>query len=255
MHCCYQCWFRGGGGNTNLLLVGTTLLLFLVVGIHARLGGDSGGIITHRKLLQDVYTNDTLIVPHRYLIRFADSLDDHVNLTAKAEHWQSIWPEIEILHVYRNIQAIAVGSVVSSIRLYSMLDDPDVLFAEPDQLIYATAMMNGVQTNLDVKTWGIDRVDGEHLDAVYHYDYTGAGVQVYVVDSGIQASHHEFRYDTNSSSSSNSSESRARCGRNFRTDLGEDCHDGWGHGTHVAAIIGTSTTSYHTHTARILVVN
>jgi len=96
-----------------------------------------------------------------------------------------------------------------------------------------------VQENLDHKTWGIDRIDGD-LDSVYRYgNWTGAGVRAYVIDSGIQASHHEFRFDTTTNTNHDETASRVTCGRNFRANLGEDCEDEWGHGTHTAAVIGT----------------
>lgn len=52
---------------------------------------------------------------------------------------------------------------------------------------------------------------------------------MYIIDSGIQSSHQEFR---------SGNHSRAHCGVNFRWDLGEPCEDEWGHGTHAAGLIG-----------------
>ena len=43
-------------------------------------------------------------------------------------------------------------------------------------------------------TWGLDRSDqvSRPLDGNYRYDYTGAGVDVYIIDSGIRTDHVEF---------------------------------------------------------------
>lgn len=42
--------------------------------------------------------------------------------------------------------------------------------------------------------WHLDRIDqvDSHLDGVYHRDQTGAGAVVYVMDTGVMASHSEF---------------------------------------------------------------
>lgn len=79
---------------------------------------------------------------------------------------------------------------------------------------------------------GIDRIDRRvhPLDNVYTYSETGAGVNVYVIDTGILAAHQDFQ-------------GRAFGLRNFVPGAGgvvtasdtNDCH---GHGTHVAGIIG-----------------
>ena len=59
--------------------------------------------------------------------------------------------------------------------------------------------------------------------------YSGAGVRVYVLDSGIQSDHDEFSATNN-----------VQC-----LDTGGEhtssCDDPWGHGTHVAALIGGQT--------------
>ncbi|MBW3572098.1 MAG: S8 family peptidase [Gemmatimonadetes bacterium] len=86
-------------------------------------------------------------------------------------------------------------------------------------------------------TWGLDRIDqrARPVDGSYTYDFTGAGVTAYVIDTGIRFDHAEF-------------EGRASDGFNaFRGDpsdalligdMNNDCH---GHGTHVAGTIGGRT--------------
>ncbi|MBA3343190.1 MAG: S8 family peptidase [Gemmatimonadaceae bacterium] len=86
-------------------------------------------------------------------------------------------------------------------------------------------------------TWGIDRIDQRSLplDSLYTYDFTGAGVATYIIDTGIRYSHSEF-------------EGRASRGFDaFATDptdplLGYDgSGDCDGHGTHVAGTVGGKT--------------
>lgn len=75
--------------------------------------------------------------------------------------------------------------------------------------------------------WGLDRIDQRsgQLDGTFSYDRTGAGVTVYLVDSGIRFSHAEFG-------------GRAVFGFDSYGGDGSDCN---GHGTHVGGSIGGNT--------------
>ena len=78
-------------------------------------------------------------------------------------------------------------------------------------------------------TWGLDRIDqrSRPIDYYYTYNRTGAGVNLYVLDTGIRTSHTEFG-------------GRATVGYDAIGDgyYGQDCN---GHGTHVAGTAGGST--------------
>lgn len=74
--------------------------------------------------------------------------------------------------------------------------------------------------------WGLDRIDQRKLplDNQYSVRDSGENVWIYVVDSGIRASHEEF-------------EGRAQEGYDFVNNERDSSMDCTGHGTHVAGII------------------
>lgn len=81
--------------------------------------------------------------------------------------------------------------------------------------------------------WQLDRTDQRSLplDQSYSFTQTGAGVDVYVLDSGILATHEEFTGRVDLARS-----------RNFANDQPpEDVNDCNGHGTHVASLAAGTT--------------
>ncbi len=99
-------------------------------------------------------------------------------------------------------------------------EDYRVKFVEEDSVM----SIDATQTN---PPWGLDRIDQRNrpLNASYTYNWTGSGVRVYVIDTGIRTSHNQFG-------------GRASNVFDAFGGSGADCN---GHGTHVAGTIGGST--------------
>jgi subtilisin family serine protease len=100
-------------------------------------------------------------------------------------------------------------------QLKKLQGNPDVAAIEQDQVVK-------IDTTQKNPTWGLDRIDERVLPLSHSYTYkhTGAGVDAYVIDTGIDTSLSQF-------------------GGRANTVYGNtDCH---GHGTHVAGIIGSKS--------------
>jgi subtilisin family serine protease len=112
-------------------------------------------------------------------------------------------------------------------------NDPNVLSVELDQPMYA------LDTQNPSPSWGLDRIDQRNLplDSIFTASAKGAGVDVYIVDTGIYAAHAEFT---------------GRLGSGFSAIVdGNGTSDCNGHGTHVA---GTSAgTTYGIAKSAILI--
>lgn len=110
----------------------------------------------------------------------------------------------------------------------AVASDPRVAWVEEDAEV--TLAASGYAAS--VPTWGLDRIDDRALplDGSYGWNADGAGVDVYVVDTGIRSSHVEFggRVDTSNAFTA------------FQWDSygTEDCN---GHGTLVAGTIAGTT--------------
>ncbi|HEY5839220.1 MAG TPA: S8 family peptidase, partial [Pyrinomonadaceae bacterium] len=125
----------------------------------------------------------------------------------------------KLKHVYKH--AINGFSVeMSEEDAEKMAQDYRVLFVEEDGIFTTDA----TQTN---PPWGLDRIDQRNrpLSATYTYNWTGSGVRVYVIDTGIRTAHSQFG-------------GRASNVFDVNGGNGQDCN---GHGTHVAGTVGGST--------------
>lgn len=128
-------------------------------------------------------------------------------------------------HVYRRALNGFVATLTAGQRT-ALERHPDVAMIEPDQRVEATATQTIDLTN-NPGLWGLDRIDQRTLPLAGSYSYggSGAGVNAYLIDSGVQANYPDFG-------------TRAQNVYDVYGGDGADCH---GHGTHLAGIIGGAT--------------
>jgi len=122
--------------------------------------------------------------------------------------------------VYNTVLNGFAGSIADAARA-GLLRDARVERIEQDGV--ATT-----QTLQSSATWGLDRTDQRSLplSTTYSYTNTGAGVNAYIIDTGIRFAHSQFS-------------GRATSGYDaVDGGLADDCN---GHGTHVAGTVGGST--------------
>ncbi len=105
--------------------------------------------------------------------------------------------------------------------LNGLRNNPHVDYIEAD----ATVQAIDTQTN---PPWGLDRIDQRNLPLNLQYNYTptGAGVNAYIIDTGIRLSHSQFT---------------GRITSGFDAIDGGTAEDCNGHGTHVAGTVGGTT--------------
>lgn len=125
----------------------------------------------------------------------------------------------KLKHVYKNaLNGFAVE--MSPADAERLSEDFRVAFVEEDGVV----TLDATQSN---PPWGLDRIDqrSRPLSGTYTFNWTGAGVFAYVIDTGILTSHTQFG-------------GRAANVFDAFGGNGQDCN---GHGTHVAGTVGGST--------------
>jgi len=155
-------------------------------------------------------------IPGRYIVVFKDSVTNPASEAASVMQGRGG----QVLHTYtRAIKGFAAS--LPDAALQAIRNNPNVSYIEQDQ----TVALNQVSPQ-NQATWGLDRIDQIDLplDTQYHFTRTGAGVNAFIIDTGIRADHVEFT-------------GRVLPGYNTVADSNgtNDCN---GHGTHVSSTVG-----------------
>ncbi|XP_033624551.1 aqualysin-1-like [Asterias rubens] len=156
-------------------------------------------------------------VPNKYILKIKDSVRRSSFQRQFENRISTQGLKISGLKSLNFLNAMVVNIKADQIDLIRSMDD--VEFVEEDSYVYEDS----------VSSWGLDRIDQDDLplDDSFSPPGDGAGVNVYVLDTGIHYTHEEF-------------EGRAHYGYDVIGDglEGRDCR---GHGTHCAGTIGGKT--------------
>lgn len=208
----------------TLIALGTTLtfsvILFSCSESMTDLNPQSAQNISRYDLSQPSNLSKTILPDDEYIVVYKDEisegeLDDDMDEMDKSEG-------VKAEHVYK--EAIkGYAARLSPSALAKLKKNSKVAYIEKNQIM----TINAVQSL--TPSWGIDRIDQASLPLTTQFSYaaTGAGVDAYIIDTGILTTHQEFG-------------GRASGGYSVIGAV-TDWTDGNGHGTHVAGTVGGAT--------------
>jgi len=153
-------------------------------------------------------------IPDQYIVVFTDAVTDPDGESDRVVRQRGG----RRLHAYRGALR-GFAAQLSPAAVEALRSDPRIAAIEEDQE-YSIEVTQNMDAAGD--PWGIDRIDEVDLPLSGSYTYTtsGAGVRVYIIDTGLRTTHSQFG------------------GRASTVYGSADCH---GHGTHVAGTVGGST--------------
>ena len=169
---------------------------------------------------QRATSRENLPAAGRVIVRFSDSASPLATAAARTERKSIRSALVQQLGDGIVTAPEASGFLVatlSSAQILSLSADPRVSSMENDQVIHLTT------DESNPASWGLDRIDEPSLplDNRFHTRSDGAGVDVYIIDTGVNAAHSNFG-------------SRVLSGKDYVGDgraASTDCN---GHGSHVA---------------------
>lgn len=158
-------------------------------------------------------------IPGRYIVVFKNSVSNPA--TEAANVMRGLGGQV--LHTYSSALK-GFAATLPNAALQGIRNNLNVDYVEQDQ----TVALNQVSPE-NQATWGLDRIDqaDRPLSSQYYFNYTGAGINAFIIDTGMRLDHVEFT-------------GRLLPGYSVVADSNgtSDCN---GHGTHVAGTVGGTT--------------
>jgi aqualysin 1 len=163
-------------------------------------------------------------IPNHYIVVLdRDAVGRQGDAASNAAQVDSLMPEWAGTVTRRFDHALnGFAAFMTAQQAERLSEDTRVRFVEEDSIVEALT----TQTN---PPWGLDRIGQRDLPLNHAYGYTrtGAGVNAYIIDTGIRRTHTQFA-------------GRAFVGFDAIGD-GQNTNDCNGHGTHVSGTVGGST--------------
>ncbi len=197
-------------------------LLPVAIGIAAALSAPAHAEKAPLKAMNDLTViNDEYIVVLKETSGLTSSLSAQSFVKSTA---QNISQNLGIKVNKEFSRAVLGMSITASYdQIEALRDNPLVDYIEANRTIQVT------DTQTNPPSWGLDRVDQDNLplNNEYQYEGDGSGVHVYIIDTGISASHPDFSGRLGNGTDTVDNDSNP-----------SDCH---GHGTHVAGTAAGTT--------------
>lgn len=174
--------------------------------------------------------------PSQVALRIKDELASRRTQLRAQAAGASLPPALKLRHVFeQGLQGFSVENLTAG-EAQTLAKDSRVKCVSPNHVLQLATDQSLPSDSL----WNLDTLDqppSQPLDQRYSYRFTGAGVHVYVVDTGIYGALAEFEGRVGGSYSPLSDPvGTPEASKNYGD--GRDCH---GHGTKVAGIVGSRT--------------